>query len=127
MSLPKLAIEKQPVTYFAVLLLVAAGVFCYFQLGQLEDPEFTVKTASVITAYPGASAEQVELEVTDLIETKLQEMPELKNIRILFVTAATDEAILDKARNAGAFALIQKPLDREEIMKQVKAAADSVK
>jgi multidrug efflux pump subunit AcrB len=80
MSLPKLAIEKQPITYFAVLLLVAGGVFCYFQLGQLEDPEFTVKTASIITSYPGASAEQVELEVTDRIETKLQEMTELKNV-----------------------------------------------
>lgn len=58
---------------------------------------------------------------------RIKEMKELKNIRILFVTAATDEAILDQARNAGAFALIQKPLDREEIMKQIKAAADSVK
>jgi multidrug efflux pump subunit AcrB len=80
MSLPKLAIEKQPVTYFAILLVVVAGIFSYFQLGQLEDPEFSVKTASIITTYPGASAEQVELEVTDRIETKLQEMPELKNV-----------------------------------------------
>lgn len=80
MSLPQLAIEKQPVTYFAIALVVVAGVFSYFQLGQLEDPEFSVKTASIITTYPGASAEQVELEVTDRIETKLQEMPELKNV-----------------------------------------------
>jgi hypothetical protein len=80
MSLPKLAIEKQPVTYFAIALVVVAGIFSYFQLGQLEDPEFSVKTASIITTYPGASAKQVELEVTDRIETKLQEMPELKNV-----------------------------------------------
>lgn len=80
MSLPQIAIEKQPVTYFTVLLLIVGGIFCYFQLGQLEDPEFTVKTASIVTTYPGASAEQVELEVTDRIETKLQEMPELKNV-----------------------------------------------
>jgi multidrug efflux pump subunit AcrB len=80
MNLPKLAIEKQPVAYFAIALVVVAGIFSYFQLGQLEDPEFSVKTASIITTYPGASAEQVELEVTDRIETKLQEMPELKNV-----------------------------------------------
>ncbi len=49
-------------------------------MGQLEDPEFTVKTASIVTEYPGASAEEVELEVTDLIETKLQEMVEVKRI-----------------------------------------------
>ena len=80
MNLPALAIEKKPITYFAVFLLVAGGIFSYFQLGQLEDPEFTVKTAAIITTYPGASAEQVELEVTDRIETKLQEMQEVKNI-----------------------------------------------
>ena len=80
MNLPALAIEKKPITYFAIFLLVVGGIFSYFQLGQLEDPEFTVKTAAIITTYPGASAEQVELEVTDRIETKLQEMQEVKNI-----------------------------------------------
>jgi len=52
----------------------------YFQLGQLEDPEFTVKTAAITVSYPGASAKQVELEVTDLLETKIQEMTELKHV-----------------------------------------------
>jgi len=80
MSLVSLAIEKKTVTYFATFLIVAAGILSYFQLGQLEDPEFTVKTASITTSYPGASPEEVELEVTDLIETKLQEMEEIKNI-----------------------------------------------
>jgi multidrug efflux pump subunit AcrB len=61
-------------------LVLAGGVFSYFQLGQLEDPEFSIKTAAITTTYPGASAEQVELEVTDRIETKLQEMVELKCI-----------------------------------------------
>ena len=80
MNLPALAIEKRAVTVFVTLLVVVAGLFCYLQLGQLEDPEFTVKTAAIITTYPGASPEQVELEVTDRIETKLQEMTEVKNI-----------------------------------------------
>jgi len=80
MSLPAVAVQKQPITYFFTFLLIAAGVASFFQLGQLEDPEFTVKTGAIITAYPGASAEQVELELTDLIETKLQEMTEIKNI-----------------------------------------------
>jgi multidrug efflux pump subunit AcrB len=80
MSLVSLAIEKKTVTYFATFLIVGAGVLSYFQLGQLEDPEFTVKIASITTSYPGASPEEVELEVTDLIETKLQEMEEIKNI-----------------------------------------------
>jgi multidrug efflux pump subunit AcrB len=80
MSLVSLAIEKKTVTYFITFLIVAAGILSYTQLGQLEDPEYTVKTASITTSYPGASPEEVELEVTDLIETKLQEMEEIKNI-----------------------------------------------
>lgn len=80
MNLAALAIEKRAITYFGIALILAGGVFCYFQLGQLEDPEFSVKTAVITTTYPGASAEQVELEITDRIETKLQEMTELKNV-----------------------------------------------
>ncbi len=80
MNLPTLAIEKRSITQFITVLVLVGGLFCYFQLGQLEDPEFTVKTAGIITAYPGASPEQVELEVTDRIETKLQEMAEIKQI-----------------------------------------------
>ena len=80
MNLPALAIEKKPITYFAAVLILLGGIACYLQLGQLEDPEFTVKTAAIITQYPGASAKEVELEVTDPIETKLQEMVEVKRI-----------------------------------------------
>jgi multidrug efflux pump subunit AcrB len=80
MNLAELAISKRAIIYFATMLLVIGGSFSYFQLGQLEDPEFTVKTAAIITSYPGASAAQVELEITDRIETKLQEMSELKNV-----------------------------------------------
>ncbi|NOR41138.1 MAG: hypothetical protein GQ537_08010, partial [Gammaproteobacteria bacterium] len=80
MNLAELAISKRAITYFATALLIVGGVFSYFQLGQLEDPEFTIKTAAIITSYPGASAEQVELEITDRIETKLQEMSELKQV-----------------------------------------------
>jgi len=80
MNLAALAIEKRAITYFGILLVLAGGIFSYFQLGQLEDPEFSVKTAVITTTYPGASAEQVELEITDRIETKLQEMVELKNV-----------------------------------------------
>ncbi|KAA5538710.1 efflux RND transporter permease subunit [Roseiconus nitratireducens] len=80
MNLAEISIEKRAITYFGIALIVVGGVFCYFQLGQLEDPEFSVKTAAITTTYPGASAEQVELEVTDRLETKLQEMTELKNV-----------------------------------------------
>ncbi|NQT36319.1 MAG: efflux RND transporter permease subunit, partial [Planctomycetes bacterium] len=80
MSLPNFALNKRTVTAFTTGLFLVSGMFAYTQLGQLEDPEFTVKTAVITTSYPGASAEEVELEVTDRIEIALQEMPQIKHL-----------------------------------------------
>ncbi len=77
MNLAAIAIDRKAVTYFATFLLITAGVASFLGLGQLEDPEFTVKTAVVTTSYPGASPEEVELEVTDRIELAIQEMSEI--------------------------------------------------
>ena len=78
MSIAAVAVEKRAVTYFATFLVFVAGIASFFALGQLEDPEYTVKTVSIVTTYPGASPEEVELEVTDRIETKIQELKQLK-------------------------------------------------
>ncbi len=78
MSLAAVAVKNRTVTYFALALILVIGALSYFRLGQLEDPEFTVKTALVVTQYPGASPTEVELEVTDRIETAIQELPELR-------------------------------------------------
>jgi len=78
MSIAEFAVRKKAVTYFATFLLAAGGLFAFFNLGQLEDPEFSVKTVTIITPYPGASPEEVEKEVTDRIELKIQELKELK-------------------------------------------------
>ena len=80
MSLPAQAIERKVLTNFLVFLILVAGVFSYFQLGRLEDPDFTIKTAVIVTQYPGASAEEVELEVTDRLEKAIQELPQLDNL-----------------------------------------------
>ena len=80
MSLTSAAVENRAVTYLIGALFLVGGFFSFFQLGQLEDPEFTVKTAVVVTAYPGASPAEVELEVTDRIELAVQELPQIKNI-----------------------------------------------
>ncbi len=57
------------------ILLVLGGVVSYLELGQLEDPEFAIKQAIVITMYPGASPEQVEEEVTYPLENEIQKLP----------------------------------------------------
>ena len=77
MSLTATAVENKTVTYFAAFLIFVAGIAAYFNLGQLEDPDFTVKTATISTTYFGASPEEVELEVTNRIELALQEMKQI--------------------------------------------------
>ena len=77
MNITEAAIENRTVTYFCAFLLLATGIGAYLQLGQLEDPDFTVKVGVVITVYPGASPEEVELEVTDRVELAIQELPQL--------------------------------------------------
>ena len=81
MSIVSFALKNKAVIYFAVFLLAAAGIASYFSLGQLEDPEFTVKTAVIATPYPGASPAEVELEVTDRIEIALQDMKQLDYLK----------------------------------------------
>lgn len=76
----RFAVENAKFVWFAVVMLVLGGIGAYTQLGQLEDPEFTIKTAVVATPYPGASAEEVEQEVTERIELKLQEIKEISYI-----------------------------------------------
>jgi len=80
MNLPRFAIEHKTLVNFVVFLLVVGGFVSYFNLGRLEDPDFTVKVGIVITRYPGASPEEVELEVTDRIEQAIQEMPQLDTL-----------------------------------------------
>jgi multidrug efflux pump subunit AcrB len=77
MNLPELAIRNHTLTLFTLFMLVAAGLGAFFKLGQLEDPDFTIKVAAVSTVYPGATAIEVEQDVTDRIETKLQELKQV--------------------------------------------------
>ncbi|MFA6311505.1 MAG: efflux RND transporter permease subunit [Sterolibacterium sp.] len=68
------AITHQQLTLFFILAIAIAGVSAYFQLGQREDPDFTFRAMTIRTLWPGATTEQVDMQVTDRIEKKLQEM-----------------------------------------------------
>ncbi|MBW2185744.1 MAG: efflux RND transporter permease subunit [Deltaproteobacteria bacterium] len=74
------ALRKRTLMIVFTILMVAAGIMSYEKLGRLEDPTFTIKTAVVATAYPGASPAEVEEEVTDVIEEAIQEMGQVKEI-----------------------------------------------
>ena len=63
-----------------ILLLGAAGAYSYFNLGRAEDPSFTIKTMVVNVAWPGATATEMQTQVADKIEKKLQELPYLDRV-----------------------------------------------
>ena len=80
MNLAELCFRKKTVTMCLAAALAAAGIRSYFGLGRLEDPEFTIRSAQVVTAYPGATAEEVAARVTDPIETAIQRLGRVKHV-----------------------------------------------
>jgi len=71
------ALKHQVLVLYLMLMLTITGLFSYTKLGQSEDPPFTFKLMLVHTTWPGASAQEVEQQVTDKLEKKLQEVPHL--------------------------------------------------
>jgi multidrug efflux pump len=72
------SITHRQLTLFFILAVAIAGISAYFQLGQREDPDFTFRAITVRTLWPGATSAQVDMQITDRIEKKLQEMPYFK-------------------------------------------------
>lgn len=72
--------HRSLVTYF-MLVIVIAGIGSYFRLGRNEDPDFTVKTMVVQAAWPGATVGDTLEQITDRIESKLQETPSLDYLK----------------------------------------------
>ncbi|PCI43690.1 MAG: multidrug transporter AcrB [Moraxellaceae bacterium] len=77
MNLAEWSIRHRVIMWTVTFLLAIVGAISFDSLSRLEDPEFTIKEALIITPYPGASAVEVEEEVTDLIERAAQEMGQL--------------------------------------------------
>ncbi len=80
-NLSNWALKHQNLVLYFMLLLTVVGAVSYGQLGQSEDPPFTFKAMVVRTLLPGADAAEVSMQVTDPIEKKLQEIPNLDVLR----------------------------------------------
>ncbi len=74
-NLSKWALEHSSFTIYLMLALVLSGIWAYQDLGQAEDPDFAIKKMAIKTLWPGATALEVEQQITDRIEKKLQETP----------------------------------------------------
>ncbi|MDE5761349.1 efflux RND transporter permease subunit [uncultured Bacteroides sp.] len=80
MDISKWAFQNRNLIYFLIAVLLLGGALSSYQMSKLEDPEIKVKLAMVVTVYPGASAHQVELEVTDVLEKSIRSMGHIDNV-----------------------------------------------
>ncbi|WP_371379350.1 efflux RND transporter permease subunit [Sporomusa aerivorans] len=80
-NLTEWTLHHKQLVYFFLVLFFLAGIFSYKNLGRMEDPDFTIKQMVVSVAWPGATARQMEEQVTDKIEKKLQDLPGLRFLK----------------------------------------------
>lgn len=80
MNIAEASIRNRTVTLVFAALLLVLGIWSYLHLPRLEDPEFTIKDALIVTPYPGASAQEVADEVSDVIELAAQQLEQLERV-----------------------------------------------
>ncbi|PTA93877.1 MFS transporter [Kosakonia sp. H7A] len=73
-NLSALAVRERSITLFLILLITVAGILAFFGLGRAEDPPFTVKQMTIISAWPGATAQEMQDQVAEPLEKRLQEL-----------------------------------------------------
>ncbi len=98
MNIARYSIQKATSVWVIIFLLLVGGYISYQKLGRFEDPEFIIRQAVIITTYPGATAQEVADEVTDVIEgavQSLQELDEVKSVSKPGMSEVTVEIKLD--------------------------------
>ncbi len=76
LPIAEIVLRRRLHAWLIAIICLVGGVVAFFSIGQLEDPEFTIKEAIVVTPYPGASAEEVATEVTEVVENAIQQLPQ---------------------------------------------------
>lgn len=88
-NLTELSLKHTSLVIYFVIAIVVGGIFSYVKLGRMEDPTFTIREMIVTAYWPGASAEEVERQVTDKLEKQLQNVPHLDYIKSYTIAGRT--------------------------------------
>ena len=73
-NLSALAVRERSITLFLIILISAAGILAFFKLGRAEDPPFTIKQMTIVTAWPGATAQEMQDQIAEPLEKRMQEL-----------------------------------------------------
>ena len=97
-NLTEVSLKNKALVWYFIIVTAIGGIFCYNKLGRMEDPQFTIRQMVISAAWPGASADDMQQQVTDKLEKKLQDTPGLDHINsetragqtVIYVTLADD-------------------------------------
>ncbi|WP_019553888.1 efflux RND transporter permease subunit [Propionispira raffinosivorans] len=97
-NLSEISLNNKTLVWYFIIVVFFMGIFSYMRLGRMEDPEFIIRQMIVNVAWPGATASQMEEQITDKIEKKLQDTPGLDYVKsysrsgssVIYVTLRQD-------------------------------------
>ena len=105
-NLTEVSLKNKVLVWYFIIVTAIGGIFAYNKLGRMEDPQFTIRQMVVSAAWPGATAQEMQEQVTDKLEKKLQDTQGLDNIKsetragqtIIYVELS-DEVAKEKVRD----------------------------
>ena len=95
MNIGEYSVNNKVISWLLVVIMVGGGLIAFDRMGKLEDPAFTIKAAKILTLYPGATAREVQDELTYHLEDAIQKMPQLKRIKMSVSRPGLSDILID--------------------------------
>ncbi len=95
MNVGKYFVENKVISWLIILIMLGGGLYAFNNMGKLEDPAFTIKSAKIITRYPGATAQEVQEELTYHLEDAIQKLPQVKRIKMSVSRPGLSDILID--------------------------------
>ena len=95
MNIGEYAVKSKVISWLLIIIMVGGGISAFEEMGKLEDPAFTIKSAKILTRYPGATAREVQEELTYHLEDAIQRLPQLKRIKMSVSRPGLSDILID--------------------------------
>lgn len=95
MNIGEFSVQNKVISWLLVVIMVGGGIVAFDRMGKLEDPAFTIKSAKILTPYPGATAQEVQDELTYHLEDAIQKLPQIKRIKMSVSRPGLSDILID--------------------------------